>query len=218
MYQEAPQNILIFGPQALAFNQDSFHDLRACIADSSLLGWVHNVVAELPDRFNDVSDKIPQLGIIPGASLLKALSQQLETGSLTSIMAVPHLPNIVLTPLCVISHLASYTRYLELRYNRSGWEAWKNKKNMSSNTDIVGFCTGLLAALAVSLSGDLEDFEKYGATAIRLAMMIGAVVDAEDAMNGSSGSFSAAWRTKEGLRNMETIIQENHDVSEKFYK
>ncbi|KAJ5864580.1 Polyketide synthase [Penicillium soppii] len=210
MYQEAPQNILIFGPQALAFNQESFWKLQASIANSMQLGWVNHVVAELPDRFNDLSNGISRLKVVPGASLLKALSQQIGTGDLASITEATHLPNIVLTPLCVISHLVSYTEYLELRHNESGWDAWKKTKD----TDVVGFCTGILTALVVSLSDDLESFKKHGATAIRLAMMIGAVVDAEDVMNGSSVSLSAAWRTREGLTNLEKIIRESHGVSD----
>jgi hypothetical protein len=215
MYQDFPRNILIFGPQALAFNQGLFHEIQASITDSSQLDWVHEVVAELPGRFNYIKSEIPQLRVLPGASLLGALGRQIKNGSLSCITEATNLPNIVLTPLCVISHLASFTKYLGANHNRS-WEAWKhNNRNCSNETSIVGFCTGLLAALAVSLSDDLEDFEKYGATAIRLAMVIGAIVDAEDVMNGSSGSCSADWKTREGLSRMEKIVQETDGVSQR---
>lgn len=218
MYQEeATQNtVLVFGSQALAFNQDSFRDLSADIVDSSGLAWVADVVAELPDHFIQLSNEIPDLGAIPGGPLLKSMKEELKDESIESMTKDSNLPNVVLTPLCVISHLAAYTKYLQLRQDKSGWESWRNGKKRGSNgTHVVGFCTGLLAALVVSLSQDLEDIKKYGATAIRLAMLIGAVVDAEDAKNGDSGSFSAAWKTADDLTTIEKIIGEYTDVSEK---
>lgn len=214
--QEATQStVLVFGPQALAFNQDSFRDLSNAIVNSPALGWVSNVVAELPELFIQLSNESPDLGTIPGAVLLQSMSQQLKNGDLESITQDTSLPSIVLTPLCVISHLAAYTKYIEWRQNESGGEAWKKKEEDCLNTtQVVGFCTGLLAALVVSLSQDLKDFQKHGATAIRLAMLIGAVVDAEDAKNGNSGSFSAASKTQDGLTTIEQIVEEYPDVSD----
>ncbi|CAG7970570.1 unnamed protein product [Penicillium salamii] len=211
--------ILVFGPQALAFNQDSIRSLGANTADPSVLEWVKDVVAELPDRFTEISERIPELDIIPGASLLRSLYQQLKTGSSEAITNDPNIPNILLTPLCVITHLVEFTRKAGLRKSGSGFEAWKDEKNnLSDATHAVGLCTGLLAALVVSLSRGLGDIEKYGAIAIRLAMVIGAVVDAEDALNTHSASFSAAWRSCDGFSAMEEIIRkfENAYVSVRF--
>lgn len=205
--------ILVFGPQALAFNQDSIRSLGANTADPSVLEWVKDVVAELPDRFTEISERIPELGIIPGASLLRSLYQQLKTGSSEAITNDPNIPNILLTPLCVITHLVEFTRKVGLRKSGSGFEAWKDEKNnLSDATHAVGLCTGLLAALVVSLSRGLGDIEKYGAIAVRLAMVIGAVVDAEDALNTHSASFSAAWRSCDGFSAMEEIIRKFENV------
>src|SRR5271170_1254867 len=119
--QEVPRKtILVFGPQALAFNQDSFHNLRASITGSSALSWVPGVIAELPGYFDGLCAEFPQLRVVPGAELHKALSEWLDTGSLTGITTSPRVPNIVLTPLCVISQLAAYTRYLGLSHTSSG--------------------------------------------------------------------------------------------------
>ena len=124
----------------------------------------------------------------------------------------PRVPNIVLTPLCVISQLAAYNRYLGLSHTDSGGRQ-DTKAHPLANTETAGFCTGLLAALAVSLSATQTELERHGATAVRLAMLIGAIVDAQDALDGGSTSFSTVWRKPEGFHTLEKTLQDYHDVN-----
>lgn len=64
-----------------------------------------------------------------------------------------------------------------------------------SKFETLGFCFGLLGALSVASASNRQDFQKYGATAVRLAMLIGALVDARevwDKTSGKGGSISFA--------------------------
>ena len=75
----------------------------------------------------------------------------------------------------------------------------------------LGFCTGLLRAFAVASAKNQDEFEKYGAVAVRLAMLVGALVDAQEAWNrelghGPSKSYATAWRNAEQGQDMRRII------------
>lgn len=201
------KTVLVFGPQALAFNQDSFQNLRAAITTSPALGWVSNVIAELPDYFEKVSAEFAQVKLVPGQQLLKALNDWLVTGDLTGLTVSPHVPNTLLTPITVLSQLVAYTRYADLR------ESGLKGSHTLESTETAGFCTGLLAALAVSLSDNNAELAQNGATVLRLAMLVGAVVDAQETADGGSTSVSAVWRTSNGLEALEKILQDSGDVS-----
>ncbi|KAJ5893429.1 Polyketide synthase [Penicillium taxi] len=206
--RETPsKTVLVFGPQALAFNQNSFHDLRAAITNSAALGWVPSALLELPDCFETVSKEFPHLTVVPGVRLLHALSEWFATGSLKNLTISPHIPNTILTPITVLSQLAAYDRYIDLRES-GGLKG----SHALANTESAGFCTGLLAALAVSLSDNNAELAHNGATVLRLAMLIGAVVDAQESTHGGSTSVSAVWRTPNGLEALERILQDSTDA------
>ncbi|KAL3466530.1 hypothetical protein BJX64DRAFT_274502 [Aspergillus heterothallicus] len=64
----------------------------------------------------------------------------------------------------------------------------------------IGFCTGLLATYAVASSPNPTDIAHYGAVALRLATLIGALVDAEESRQSNAGtgrstSHTVAWTT-----------------------
>lgn len=211
--QEAPhKTVLVFGPQALAFNQDSFHKLRASIVSGSTLGWVLSILEELPSLFDKLCAEFPELSVLPGVEQLQDLSERLNQDSSKSTSPLIRIPNIVLTPLCVISQLAAYYKHVKPSHTGLGGRQ-DTSIHPLANTETVGFCTGLLAALVVSLSTTDMELEHHGAIALRLAMLIGATVDAEDALDGGSTSFSAGWRTQTGISTLEEILQDYEDVS-----
>lgn len=210
--QEAPRRtILLFGPQPLAFNQVSFNKLRANIVSSPALSWVPNTISELPGYWNTLCAEFPKLRIVSGTVLLRNLNEWIDTGSLESLPTLPYLPNIVLTPLCVISQLAAYTQYLRLGYTGSK-QLQDAEVRLLANTETTGFCTGILAALAVSSSATHAELEHHGGIAVRLAMLVGAIVDSQDALAGESKSFSAVWRTPNEFRKLEEILNSHPEV------
>ncbi|MCJ1251634.1 hypothetical protein MMC30_008869 [Trapelia coarctata] len=196
--------ILLFGPHFLSFNEESFDQLRSTLLDSPGHRWMLHTIAELTGYWATLSKAFPSLQTVPGAKLLADLNDWLVTGSFTQ--ATFPLPNILLTPLVVITQLTQYSRYLTLARPDSR----DKHTSFQQNSETLGFCTGLLSALVVSSSGNQAQFQQHGANAIRLAMLIGAVVDAQDTsanFHGESTSFSAAWNSPESGAEMTWILK-----------
>ena len=202
----------MFGPQALSFDQDSFNQLRSILLTTPCHRWILDTVAELPEYWETLSKELPNIQAVPGAKLLEKLSDSLDTCTLTQ--ADFPLPNILLTPLVVITHLTQYSKYLE-RVQPNPGERHDPNACFKQHTETLGFCTGLLSALAVSSSGNQAQFQKYGAVAVRLAMLIGATVDAQDRsadLYGESMSFAATWNSIESRAEMTRILDRFSEV------
>ncbi|KAI0469934.1 hypothetical protein GGR56DRAFT_661299 [Xylariaceae sp. FL0804] len=123
---------------------------------------------------------------------------------------MPQLPNIVLTPLVVLTQLAQFSQYLSRNLaSASTQESDPLRFLGQDNIETSGLCTGLLAASAVSSSTDTESFHRHGAVAIRLAMVIGALVDAQDSsdtLHGRSKSFAVAWGTQDMAKELVGVL------------
>ena len=187
--------VLLFGPQALSFSQESLKTLRKALTESEDYRWVFDTISELPSRWNTLTTRFPKLLEIPGEKLLNDFDTWFRTGVVEQ--ATFQLPNILLTPLVVLTQLMQFSRYLLLSLSGASVQAQDPLTTfVQRNVETVGFCTGLLSASVVSSSSDQAAFRRNGAIAVRLAMLIGALVDAQDAsdrLHGRSKSFAAAW-------------------------
>lgn len=113
---------------------------------------------------------------------------------------------MVLTPLVVLMQLTQYQRYLALS-RRAGQTQLQQDRDRDLHAELVaqnkrvetlGFCTGLLGAFAVAGTHNKAEFERYGAAAVRLAL-IGALIDIQEERNkaenqGRSRSFATMSR------------------------
>ena len=201
-------NVLLFGPQALTSSEESLKTLRTALTESESCQWILNTISELPSRWKGLVAKFPQLQEIPGEKLLTELRGWLETG--VDDDATLQLPNILLTPLVVLTQLTQYSRYLQLSFPIPSEHAQDLQAAfVNRNVETVGFCTGLLSAAVVSSSSNQAEFERFGAVALRLAMLIGGLVDAQDAsdrLHGRSKSFATAWNSPAAADEMERIL------------
>lgn len=167
---------LVFGSQILEFNAEWANGLRSTIFETSSLEWIVNVIRDLPEQWLVVTNQVPVLHSYDGGySHLDALALWMRTGKFEQI-ALP-LPNILLTPLVVATHFAQYARFLQV-LTPDGRHLDRLQYSVKQSCGIVGFCTGQLSAAVLSHSSTWDDFQRYGAAAIRSAMAIGAVVDA----------------------------------------
>lgn len=71
----------------------------------------------------------------------------------------------------------------------------------------------MLGALAVASSNDRQEFQKYGAVAVRLAMPIGALIDAREVWDKASGqgvsvSLATAWVSPKQAEDVTHIIDD----------
>jgi len=193
------KKLLVFGPQALSLDAAASSALQSTIMKIRNKEWICNAIADLPSCWETFVDEFPRYKVFPGAQTLTKLTEWLKTGNLEH--QLPHLPNIILSPLVIISHITEYLNYLDTASGKS--------QTQEPPTEILGFCMGFLSALAVAVSKNGSELETYGATAIRLAMLIGGVVDAQEMLDsqGPAKSFATAWNSPTAAAEMERILK-----------
>lgn len=202
-------SILLFGSQVLAPNDDVLGSIRSRVLSSDDNLWILDVLADLPEwlaKLKDVSNTFHATA----EKLLVDLNIWFRTGRSPSTTFSSF--NVVLTPLTVIHHLLQYTAYLKTAYQ----EVDSNRRfGMSRySTETVGFCTGLLSASAISCSRHRQSFEQYGASAIRVAILCGLVVDAQNnsPTEVQATSLAAVWHSPQARKQMIEILEESPKV------
>jgi hypothetical protein len=145
--------------------------------------------------------------------LLENLNDWFKTGNIPESAFV--LPNTILTPLVIIAQLIQYASYLELS-NPSAERGEDLYACSKDSRETLGFCTGLLSALIVSSSQNKGQIQRYGAVALRLGMLIGMVVDSQDASSemGPSQSFATVWNSVEAGGQMARIVNSFPEVGQ----
>jgi hypothetical protein len=206
--------VLLFGPQALSFTEESLQRVRVALSDTAENAWMRQVVEQLPEYTNQVAKKLPRLEATPAARLQDGLKDWLKIEECMVPATSKSLPNALLTPLVVLDQLAQYSQYVKLAHVETGLGADRygpQPRRIRS----LGFCTGLLSAIVVSSASNKAEFERYAMVAVRLAAVIGALVDAEDAIGqyGESKSFSAVYHYSQQEMHLKNILQEFPEVS-----
>lgn len=198
-------SVLIFGPLSLSCNPAQVARVRKAVVSSAHNTWILNLVSKLPQLWTTISNALPSLQDDSGYRQVLDMAEAIRLGR---PLETPYpLPNKVLIPLVVIYHLTQYTEFLQ-HAGVNVDEIWK------SHQETVGFCTGLLSAFAVSASANKADFERYGAVAIRLGLLVGMVVDAREAPSdlNVSKSLRAGWSSTQTKEQFIDVIKEFPDV------
>src|SRR5687767_12556972 len=102
--------VLVFGPQALGFNANAAGELRSTLLNIPDLRWALDAIRGLPAYWDELSDAVPTLRHLPGATFLRDLSNWI-VGAEGNLQTPFPLPNIILTPLVVITHLSQYWKF-----------------------------------------------------------------------------------------------------------
>lgn len=186
--------------------------------------WILDTVAGLPRYWEAVMEKIPEVaGTMQGARLLADLESWFRHGPASADPLAPdaELPDLWLGPLMIAIQLDQYWRYLEFRFTGPAGKGvddpqaelvqQQQQSTGSGKVETVGFCAGMIAAVAVASSHDRRDFEKYGAAALRIGVLLGALVGACEEWDkglgkGGSVSLATAWRTSKQGDDMARIV------------
>ncbi|KAK2601895.1 hypothetical protein QQS21_004582 [Conoideocrella luteorostrata] len=192
-------SVLIYGSQALCPADNVLESIRCSVLSSDEYLWILQTLAGLPDwitKLKHVSNAFHETA----EKLLVDLNVWFKTGS--GPRASFKSSNIILTPLTVINQLMQYVAYLKIAYPTLDLNQALALPRYSTQT--AGFCTGLLSASAVSCSRDEESFAKYGATSIRIAMLCGLIVDAQNfsEQEDRAISLATAWHSHEAQEQM----------------
>lgn len=209
------RTLLVFGHAELSFDAISFTQLKTILNSSrSRYRWLVEVLEDLPDYVSTLCEAEPS--IFTDAQLLQVrnLSRWIRRND---IVTEPFcIPNIILIPLVVISHIVQYLSYLE-SICPPNTEDEHTYASTQRHTETLGFCTGLLSAFAISTSSNEVQLRKNVSVAIRLAMLIGAAADVQERPDGygSSQSFSVGWHSPDEQQYLtdELALINNDEVS-----
>jgi acyl transferase domain-containing protein/thioester reductase-like protein/acyl carrier protein len=191
--------VFLFGSYTGAMTEEAIGKLVRPILDGPDRSWILATTADLPKYLEAIEKKIPAVAqYIAGHKQLSDLDGWLRHGTALWKEDGP-LPNIIISPLLVLTQIAQYWRYLEHQVAQTGEVASDVQAHTlassATKVEALGYCGGLLAAFAVASAHDRAEFERYSAVAVRLAMVLGAVADARerlDVARGKGGSLSLA--------------------------
>ncbi|KAI1205130.1 uncharacterized protein F4807DRAFT_464950 [Annulohypoxylon truncatum] len=198
-------NILFFGPVIPSFSNQSLLELRSALRNQQ---WATDVVSALLPAWDIISTKIPSLSSVPGKQLLTDLETWLREGPPEK--GVGDLPNVVLAPLTVMTQLAQFQQYTERHPN---FQDMLEPVRGEGRVLLVGFCMGLLSTAVVANYVDPDSWNRHAIAAIRLAILVGAVVDAADVAhpNGASESIAISWQDPEQSERVKYILEQFPD-------
>lgn len=204
------RRILLWGSLVISFDAPSFEHLRKTVIENEENIWLADVLKTLPQACETALAALPTLHRATGSLALTQLADL--NGAFTTgrpLDAALPLPNTLLIPLVVISQLAQYAGFLRQTSRGGG-----NNNVGLQNGETLGLCAGLLSAFAVSSAHNIDELRRYGAAAVRLGMLVGLVVDGQDAAlgRGRSRSLSVAWSSAEGHREMMRIVKDFQNV------
>lgn len=167
--------LLLFGPQTPRLVPARLLELWNTINSNPRLAFLTNTVKTLPSLWKDtVLPKCIDLKRLTSAGeQLQQLVQFFESGT-TEGLPIESPYEFLLVPMTVISQIVGYI-------------------TLDQEGDVQGFCVGFLGAAAVASSHSASDLERWTATAIRLALCIGAIVDINEGEDGGLGDCSTTW-------------------------
>ncbi|KAL4974125.1 hypothetical protein BDW66DRAFT_153167 [Aspergillus desertorum] len=186
--------VLLFGCQWLTFTASDFRQLRATVLDNPEHHWMLDVLSELPDYYRAAAETeyVPSLRTISGEKDLRELERWFRCDDLST--AKFPLCYTQLAPLLMMTHFVQYSQWLKTRRNE-----------MSPVVEIVGFCIGLLSGVAVSAARG-ENLRTYGSVAVRLAMLLGALGDVQEAEEKYT-SLSIGWKRRELKGELDGLLE-----------
>lgn len=195
--------VLVFGCQWLTFTATDFRQLRAAVLDNPEHHWMLDELCELASYYRAASKEIylPSLRNIRGEEELQELQRWFRCDDLST--AKFPLSYTQLAPLLMMTHFVQYSEYSKL--TRRSRQQKESGERPNPVVEIVGFCIGFLSGVVVSASktGHLKEF---GSVAMRLAMLLGALGDVQEAEEEYT-SLATGWKRPELERDLGGLLE-----------
>jgi acyl transferase domain-containing protein/thioester reductase-like protein/acyl carrier protein len=197
------QSLLIFGSQ-IACTEKALSDIKTTLRDKSSRQWVLSTVAGLPKYWDALTEELPEITDTIGSQgrkLLEDLGPWLESNGSTALdVQDDTLPGVAFVPLIVLQQLTEFRQYLQTRDNKCDPQA----DLVANKTPALGFCMGLLGSYAVASAHSLKEVDLYGAVAVRLAMLAGALSDAQETWKPHK-TYAVAWTNAKQHEDLQRI-------------
>ncbi|KAM5443073.1 Type I Iterative PKS [Microsporum ferrugineum] len=165
-----------FRPQGMITSK-MLMESRTLLRETPGLVFLLNAIFELPGLWPVIVEAMPQLCKLPAQEKLTELCRFFKGGQLP-VLTEP-ISNLLQSPLSVIIQIVGYLRKFNHGFG-----------NTSHLVDVQGFGLGFLTAIVISCSKSEADFQELAPKAVRLALCMGAIVDA-DALENGHGPVSA---------------------------
>ncbi|KAB8231158.1 uncharacterized protein BDW43DRAFT_313240 [Aspergillus alliaceus] len=207
MVKSVPNLSFVFGPQDPNLDFEYLQGLRTTLLETPNLQWIVEVLTQLPQEWQKISQTHPELGAFQGQRYLQLLDEWVRRGTIPRNLFP--LPNILVTPLVVTTQLVQYTKFITQIYPKI-----QVSENLTDkfHAETVGLCTGLLSSAAVASSATLAELQQHGAAAIRMATAIGALVDAGDVELDEGEqkwqSLAVGWTSQNAETELDRIVKQ----------
>ena len=206
-------SLLIFGPQTTWPLPSYFSQLRSNLLSEPRLARFTETLRTLPRFWQTLVEADPRLQNVPGSEILTFFENWIEDGEFSTGHQTPLA--IISTPLTVVIHIVQYLHFLKDQKSTSGLTHSDIISHVQDG-GVQGFCTGLLAAIAVATSHSEEDVVTFGAVALRLAVCTGAYVDLDGAYASPPShyaSLAVRWRPEASRDKVLDILMRYTEVS-----
>ncbi|KAL2812962.1 hypothetical protein BJX63DRAFT_395333 [Aspergillus granulosus] len=182
---------LVFGPQTTLPSSELASQLRTALLLNPRLYPLRESIEALPTIWPVLLSVDYALNQVPGERALRELSRWLSHGEFPAAEEISVLPSAFVTPFTVILHIVQYLSYTDPK--RGGPRHEDVLTSVRDQGGVQGFCSGLLAAVAVATSADLETLCRRTDVALRLAVGIGAYIDL-DCVDSKTSSIAVKSR------------------------
>lgn len=207
-----PSNLVLCGPQTRLPGVDAMRCLHQVLLSRGMISKLLPAVVDNQHLLHRLVDKDPQLSSISNTASVTLLEQWLQSGYM--LENSEELPNYASLPLIVLLQIALYLYQLG---NSDVAPAEEYPVDELKQHGVQGFCVGLLAATAIAFSTNDDQLAKMTAVSMRLAMCIGAYVDADASYADPPApacALSARWQKGDmGLDEMVKMLVEFPRVS-----
>ncbi|KAI0531600.1 hypothetical protein GGR58DRAFT_508326 [Xylaria digitata] len=187
---------VLFGPQG-AMTPEAMLDMRKAITNNAGLRFLSAALLELPALWLDIVDAYPELENASAAKRLDEVSRFFQGGLTPEFSGGSN--NTVLCPLTVASHIVEFDKL-------------SHGTEPSQFTDVQGFCLGFLMAAAISCATNEEQYRALAVKAVRIALLLGAVVDANtlrysDGEEDGASTIAVRWKLDTHLQELQEAIK-----------
>ena len=166
-------SLIVFGSQVDTPDPTYLSKIRTILLeDEQAADFVQDIIM-LPSLWPSFEEVVPSLKDVPGHTLLHMLRCWIETGR--TLEPTKPMPNTLLTPLTIIIHVAEYLYYLRHVVKNDHSKVLQDTKP----NQFLGLCIGLLSSSAISSAQNETEIMAHAAAALRLAVIIGAIVDGD---------------------------------------
>ncbi|KAI9705668.1 MAG: Type I Iterative PKS [Bogoriella megaspora] len=213
-------SVLAFGAQTTwpTVNQATF--VRNSLLRSLFLRPLVHATHELHLFWQDLVSHNALLQRAPGPAAIRTLQRWLtEEGVLVHAPEkgdgmASSAPNVLSTPLTVLIHISLYTQYLH-DHAAEGLTHENLLRNLKYG-GAQGLCAGILSAFVCASSKDEVALGDNAATALRLALALGAQVDVDGLMGGDGMKHSChvlRWKSDSEKQSCDEVLESYRQVA-----